>query len=98
MGAGARAGPGLSDDIPGLAPYLVSAPGLRAAVIVCPGGGYIRRVDREVEPIARWLNELGPHVYPGGEHGWGHGWNGNDQCSWRESCAEWLRLRRISAP
>jgi acetyl esterase/lipase len=38
---------------------------------------------------------FGLHVYPGGQHGWGHGWNGDDRCSWRESCAEWLRLRKI---
>jgi acetyl esterase/lipase len=249
----------LSPDIPALTPYLAAGPGPRAAVIICPGGGYRCRVDREAEPIARWLNELGLHafvltyrvhpyrypypvldgkravkvlryraaelgvrpdrigilgfsagghlastvathfdeyeaaaldaidavscrpdfailcypvinmdaahahrgsavnllgeagapalfskfsnekqvtpqtppcflwhstgdtavpvansvrfanalaengvpfglhVYPGGEHGWGHGWNGNDRCSWKESCAEWLQLRGISS-
>jgi acetyl esterase/lipase len=31
-----------------------------AAIVVCPGGGYIRHVtDREGYPIARWLNEHG---------------------------------------
>lgn len=31
-----------------------------AAIVLCPGGGYIRHVtDREGYPIARWLNEHG---------------------------------------
>lgn len=53
----------LSDDIPALEPYLVDTSEPRPAVIVCPGGGYICRVDREGEPIARWLNELGLHAF-----------------------------------
>ena len=250
----------LSEDIPSLEPYLVDSPEPRPAVIICPGGGYVRRVDREAEPIALWLNELGLHafvltyrvapyrypypvldgkravkvvrhkadelgvvsdkigilgfsagghlastvtthfgeyespavdeidsvscrpdfailcyavinmdsahanrgsvvnllgedaapalltklsnenqvtvdtppcflwhmsgdtgvppanslnfasalaekgvpfglhVYPNGQHGWGHGWNGDDVCSWKESCAEWLRLMEITEP
>jgi acetyl esterase/lipase len=250
----------LSADIPALTPYLVAGAAPRPAVIICPGGGYIRRVEREAEPIARWLNELGLHafvltyrvhpyhypypvldgqravrvlrrqagefgvlpdrigilgfsagghlastvathfteyagsaldetdavscrpdfailcypvinldaahahrdsavnllgedaapalftkfsnekqvtpqtppcflwhstgdtavpvansvrfanalaengvpfglhVYPGGEHGWGHGWNGDDRCTWKENCAEWLRLLKIGTP
>jgi acetyl esterase/lipase len=250
----------LSPDIPSLTPYLVDTPEPRPAVIVCPGGGYSCRVDREGEPIARWLNSLGLHalvltyrvkpykypypvldgqravkvvrhqaeslgiipdrigilgfsagghlastvathfdeyespsldaidavscrpdfailcyavidmatsfahrgsainllgedaspemlerfsnaravtantppcylwhsagdtavpvsnslhfadalarhgvpfglhVYPGGRHGWGHGWNGDDTCSWRESCEEWMRLAGILQP
>jgi acetyl esterase/lipase len=31
-----------------------------AAIVLCPGGGYIRHVtDREGYPIAQWLNEHG---------------------------------------
>ncbi len=45
------------EDRPGLSPFLVEH--ARAAVIVCPGGGYARRADHEGEPIARWLNQLG---------------------------------------
>lgn len=31
-----------------------------AAIVLCPGGGYIRHVtDREGYPIAKWLNEHG---------------------------------------
>ena len=53
----------LSADVPGVEPYLVDTEVPLPAVIVCPGGGYIRRVDREGEPIARWLNTLGLHAF-----------------------------------
>jgi len=53
----------LSPDVPALTPYLLEGASPRPAVIVCPGGGYIRRVDREAEPIARWLNRLGLHAF-----------------------------------
>ncbi len=39
---------------------------------------------------------FGLHIYPGGQHGWGHGWNGTDACTWKESCAEWLRLMQFT--
>lgn len=35
------------------------AEGARAAVIVCPGGGYGALAPHEGEPIARWLNGIG---------------------------------------
>ncbi len=44
---------------PGLTFYPASGEGLRAAVIVCPGGGYGRRAAHEGEPVALWLNSLG---------------------------------------
>lgn len=53
----------LSADIPGIEPYLVETSSPRPAVIVCPGGGYRCRVDREGEPIARWLNSFGLHAF-----------------------------------
>ncbi len=46
------------EDVPAIFPYLVEGGG-RAAVIVCPGGGYEFRADHEGEPIALWLNTLG---------------------------------------
>ncbi|MBB6638219.1 alpha/beta hydrolase [Cohnella thailandensis] len=46
------------EDRPALFPYLLEGQE-RAAVIVCPGGGYGMRADHEGEPIARWLNTLG---------------------------------------
>ena len=39
------------------APAASAAP--RAAMIVCPGGGYQRHAPHEGEPVARWLNTLG---------------------------------------
>lgn len=53
----------LSADVPALEPYLLDTTSTRPAVIICPGGGYIRRVDREAEPMARWLNGLGLHAF-----------------------------------
>lgn len=36
-----------------------TAPGLRGAVIVCPGGGYVCKAPHEGEPIARMLQQAG---------------------------------------
>ena len=49
---------------PRLTPYLPATPNgsgdaPRAAIVVCPGGGYGRRAPHEGEPVARWLNGLG---------------------------------------
>ncbi|MCQ4086774.1 alpha/beta hydrolase [Saccharibacillus sp. JS10] len=46
------------EDTPAIFPYLAKGDH-RAAVIVCPGGGYQFRADHEGEPIALWLNTLG---------------------------------------
>ncbi|WP_028552228.1 alpha/beta hydrolase [Paenibacillus sp. UNC451MF] len=48
-----------SEDKPTLVPYLVEGSEPKAAVIVCPGGGYARRANHEGEPVAQWLNSLG---------------------------------------
>jgi len=53
----------LSPDVPALTPYRVPGSAPRGAVIVCPGGGYGCRVEREGEPMARWLNSLGLHAF-----------------------------------
>lgn len=49
------------EDCPRLTPYLPAggsaAP--RAAVVVCPGGGYCGRAEHEARPIAEWLCSLG---------------------------------------
>ena len=48
------------DDVPTLTPYLPSGPNRTdAAVIVCPGGGYVNLAAHEAGPIAEWLNTLG---------------------------------------
>jgi acetyl esterase/lipase len=44
---------------PGLTIYPVSSESPAPVVVVCPGGGYVRRASHEGEPIARWLNGLG---------------------------------------
>ncbi len=45
---------------PELRPRLSPGGGRGAAVILCPGGSYVSRVDsREGEPVARWLNSQG---------------------------------------
>lgn len=48
-------------DKPTLAPYIVpEGRGTGAAVIVCPGGGYVNlAIDKEGDQIARWLNSIG---------------------------------------
>jgi acetyl esterase/lipase len=46
------------DAAPSLTPYVLGG-GPRAAIVVCPGGGYRRRAPHEGAPVARWLNSLG---------------------------------------
>jgi acetyl esterase/lipase len=46
------------EDRPRLTPYLPGGTG-RAAIVVCPGGGYGGRAPHEGEPVARWLCGLG---------------------------------------
>ncbi len=50
-------------DVPKLTPFLPDGrrPGepLRAAMVVCPGGGYAGLAPHEGAPVARWLNSLG---------------------------------------
>ncbi|MFC0558320.1 alpha/beta hydrolase [Halalkalibacter alkalisediminis] len=47
------------EDSPTLIPYLVSSEQQAPAMIICPGGGYVRRASHEGEPIALWLNSIG---------------------------------------
>ncbi|KIL39177.1 esterase [Gordoniibacillus kamchatkensis] len=47
------------EDLPALEWYPAAGEGQKAAVIVCPGGGYGRRAPHEGAPIAEWLNTLG---------------------------------------
>lgn len=48
-----------TEDRPALTSYLVKGDAPTAAIIVCPGGGYVRRAPHEGEPVALWLNTLG---------------------------------------
>lgn len=48
------------EDIPTLTPYLPAPSGAnRAAIIICPGGGYGHLAAHEGDGYARWLNEHG---------------------------------------
>ena len=52
------------EDKPSLTPYVtVSGNATGSAVIVCPGGGYVRLADHEGRPVAQWLNTLGIKAY-----------------------------------
>ena len=47
--------------IPYLTPYIKE--GAKTAIVVCPGGGYMRRAEHEGNTIAEWLNEIGVTAY-----------------------------------
>jgi len=49
----------LEEDKPVLESYCLNDGKRHAAVIVCPGGGYMRRAEHEGKPIAEWLNACG---------------------------------------
>jgi len=46
-------------DIPTLSYFRPLAPASGAAVVVCPGGGYVGLAPHEADPIAQWLCSLG---------------------------------------
>src|SRR5687767_6936809 len=52
-----------AEGLPRLTPYLVEGSEPRAAIVVCPGGGYGTRAAHEGEPVARWLNGLGLNAF-----------------------------------
>jgi acetyl esterase/lipase len=54
---------GANEGCPSLTPYVLEGEGPFPAIIVCPGGGYVRRADHEGGPVARWLNQLGISVF-----------------------------------
>jgi acetyl esterase/lipase len=49
-------------DRPTLTPYLLPPGPARAAVVICPGGGYAGLAAHEAAPVARWANALGLHA------------------------------------
>ncbi|SDE14267.1 Acetyl esterase/lipase [Paenibacillus sp. UNCCL117] len=53
--------PDVEEEQPTLTPYLLPAGEgeHHPAVIVCPGGGYVKRADHEGRPVAEWLNRIG---------------------------------------
>src|SRR5688500_4222946 len=54
-----------AEGLPRLTPFLVDGPKAdrRAAIVICPGGGYGARAAHEGEPVARWLNGIGLHAF-----------------------------------
>jgi acetyl esterase/lipase len=52
-----------AERLPRLTPYLLPGAQTRAAIVVCPGGGYVQRAAHEGEPVARWLNEIALHAF-----------------------------------
>lgn len=49
---------------PSIVPFLLPKDGLpRAAVIVCPGGGYEFKAPHEGRPLAKWFNSIGIHAF-----------------------------------
>jgi len=66
-----------TNDIPTLTVYLPdAAKAARAAIVICPGGGYGHLANHEGDHYARWLNELGIAgfvlKYRLGSHGYRH--------------------------
>lgn len=60
--------PGQTGGSVTLTAYLLSSiaehpPKQRAAVIICPGGGYSRRSEREAEPVALQLTAMNCHAF-----------------------------------
>jgi acetyl esterase/lipase len=47
------------EDRPAVKWYPAAGEGRKAAVIVCPGGGYARRAEHEGGAVAEWLNSIG---------------------------------------
>ena len=50
-------------DIPTLTDYGYARNDARAAVVVCPGGGYGMLADHEGAPIAHWLESIGIRAF-----------------------------------
>lgn len=50
-------------DKPSITPYLLEGDEARGAVIICPGGAYVQKVDHEKKPIADSMNRMGLHAF-----------------------------------
>lgn len=47
--------------VPYLTPYIKE--GAKTAIVVCPGGAYVRRAEHEGNRIGEWLNEIGVSAF-----------------------------------
>ena len=54
--------PSYGQNEPALYPYLLKGKSA-GAVIICPGGAYVRKAAHEAEPVALRFNELGYHAF-----------------------------------
>jgi acetyl esterase/lipase len=54
--------PALGQAPPALRPFLAEEKG-RGAVIVCAGGGYAVRAEREADPVARYIRDCGVNAF-----------------------------------
>lgn len=52
-----------NEETPSLIPYILENGMINSAIIVFPGGGYVKRADHEGEPIALWLNSIGVSAF-----------------------------------
>src|ERR1700682_2976088 len=51
-------------DKPSITPYLSTAvKPTGSAIVVCPGGGYVRLAEHEGRPVAEWLNSIGVQAF-----------------------------------
>lgn len=50
-------------EAPSLTPYILENGRVNSAIIVFPGGGYIKRAEHEGEPVALWLNSIGVSAF-----------------------------------
>lgn len=51
--------PLFEDIAPSIIPFLINDNKTHPAIIICPGGAYIRRSSHEGETVAKWLNSIG---------------------------------------
>lgn len=49
--------------VPSITPFLHPDGGVRGAVIICAGGGYRYRNERNGAPVANWLQSIGLHAF-----------------------------------
>ncbi len=51
------------EDTPSLKPFILEGDEKRAAIVICPGGGYVTKAWHEGVPVAQWLNSIGIHAF-----------------------------------
>jgi len=54
---------GVNENTPTLTPFLLEDGKEHGAMLIFPGGGYIRRSEKEGVPVAEYMNSLGFHAF-----------------------------------